>query len=221
MTFYSHIVNTVLRRPIESTQYTAVTFASACRAAPDHTVQQPQRLAARQRCQGALLRLAGEGATAASHVRHPRAGAQLDLPVHRGVLQPLPPALRARLPLPRRGRARSPRHPHGRGLTLLAHGSYGRGREWSGGCGRRAQRSPIERAGACAPPWPPPPQGLTCSRRDVSRDVSASQAGTGEGSAAAASGVAGVGDRGVRKPRCRRRRPSPLGLDASKISGSR
>ena len=83
------------------TQFTAVTFGSACRA---HGVTQsnsrkgsPHDNAAKE----IVLRLAGEGETPSAHLRHPRAGTQLDLSVHRGVLQPPPVALHARLPHPR------------------------------------------------------------------------------------------------------------------------
>ena len=90
-------------------QYTAVTFGAACRA---HGITQsnsrkgsPHDNAAKESFFASL-----EGAAAPAHVRHPRTGAQLDLPVHRGVLQPPPVALHARVPLPRRGRARASPH---------------------------------------------------------------------------------------------------------------
>ena len=91
-------------------QYTAVTFGSACRAHGITQSNSRKGQPARQRRQGKLLRLTGKGAAAPADVRHPRTGPQLDLPVHRGVLQPATVALDARVPLPRRDRARPSPH---------------------------------------------------------------------------------------------------------------
>ena len=64
-----------------------------------HTVQQPQGHPARQRREGELLRLAGEGAAQAAHVpTHEQARSSIFQ--YMDALQPSAPALHARLPLP-------------------------------------------------------------------------------------------------------------------------